>query len=290
MSEPAVQLDGVSEATDEMRGIARQALEWVRVSEERVGAAESKAERARTEVKDRAMEALRKIGEEGRARVAAERQKRIEAEKRAAAAEQARDRAEKSFEQARRSDLADRESVANELMALKERAEEEQAEAVKRTGVEAEKRTREAIAEVRTAADSRVAAAEQRAAEAEAEAEEARAIAVKIEAEIEERVMQGTEEVRRESEDRVRQLVEKFEGEAENLARARAKDRVEAESERIRKQAEQREERAKEVAEDEIKASVGKARREAMAAAEATAPTWGAKGETDSTVSGYRTF
>ena len=81
--------------------------------------------------------------------------------------------------------------------------------------------------------------------------------------------MQGTEEVRRQAEDRVRELVEKFEGEAAELARARAKDQLEAESDRIRKQAEQREERARRAAEEEIKASANKARREALAAADA---------------------
>ena len=99
MTDPAVQLSGVSEATDEMRGIAGQALEWVRVSEERVAAAEARAERVHAELKQRAMETLRKIGDEGRARVAAEREKRVAAERRAGGAEQARDRAEKAFEE-----------------------------------------------------------------------------------------------------------------------------------------------------------------------------------------------
>ena len=63
-------------------------------------------------------------------------------------------------------------------------------------------------------ADHRIAAAEQRAAEAEAAAAEAHEVAVRLEAEIEERVMQGTEDVRREAEERVRKLVEKVEGEA----------------------------------------------------------------------------
>ena len=41
MSEPAVQLQAVGEATERcVRGIAEQALEWVRVSEERVAEAE----------------------------------------------------------------------------------------------------------------------------------------------------------------------------------------------------------------------------------------------------------
>ena len=84
-------------------------------------------------------------------------------------------------------------------------------------------------------AGRRVAAAEQRAADAEAGAEEARRIAVRIEAEIEERVMQGTEDVRREAEERVRRLVERGEGEAEEKARARADEQLRAEAERIRR-------------------------------------------------------
>ena len=164
------------------------------------------------------------------------------------------------------------------MIAFKERSEQTLADTIKRLDAEAEKRAKEAVAEVHAEADSRVAAAEQRAAEAEAQAEEARGIAVRIEAEIEERVMQGTEEVRRQADDRVREMVAKFEGEAEEAARARAKDQLEAESDRIRKQAEQREERARRAAEEEIKASAGRARREALAAAEETAPDLGRAG------------
>ena len=102
--------------------------------------------------------------------------------------------------------------------------------------------------------------------------------------------MQGTEDVRREAEERVRALVAKFEGEAEELARSRAQDQLQAESDRIRKQAEQREERARRAAEDEIKASTSRARREAMAAADASAPSWEPRSADESPVSGYRTF
>ncbi len=290
MSEPAVRLDGVREATDELSGVAGQALEWVRVSEERVARAEAKTEEVHAELKQRAMQTLEKIGAEGRERIAAERKLRKEADQRATTAERARDRAERSFEQARVSERGDREALAAEIAAQKERAEEERAQTVKQLGEEAEKRLSKTVVEVRSEADSRVAAAEQRAAEAEAAAEESRRIAIKIESEIEERVMQGTEDVRREADERVRQLVEKFEGEAEELARARAHDQLEAESDRIRRQAEQREDRARQVAEDEIKASATKARREALAAAEETAPSWADRDEQESTVSGYRTF
>jgi hypothetical protein len=301
MPEPAVRLEAVSEAADEMRGIAGQALEWVRVSEERVAEAEARAERVQAdaerrvervqaELKQRAMETLKKLGEEGRERIAAERSQRKAVEGRVAAAEQARDRAEQAFEKERRTDRADREALAAEMIALKERSEEERLELLKHQEAESEKRLAEAIAEVREGADSRVASAEQRAAEAEAAEEEARSIAVKIEAEIEERVMQGTADVRREAEERVRALVEKFEGEAEELARNRAKDQLQAESDRIRKQAQQREERARRTAEEEIKASTSRARREAIAAADETAPSWSPPTPDEAPVSGYRTF
>ncbi len=65
-----------------MRDIAEQALEWVRVSEERVAAAEARTEEVRVELKERALETLRKLGEQGRERIGAERAKRREAEAR----------------------------------------------------------------------------------------------------------------------------------------------------------------------------------------------------------------
>ena len=40
MGEPAVKLDSIAEATEEIHGVAEQALEWVRMSEERVAEAE----------------------------------------------------------------------------------------------------------------------------------------------------------------------------------------------------------------------------------------------------------
>ena len=63
------------------------------------------------------------------------------------------------------------------------------------------------------------------------------------------------------------------------------------ESDRIRVQAQKREERVREATEDEIKASVGRARREAQAAAEEIAPTWLRNGkESKASTAGYRTF
>ncbi len=83
--------------------------------------------------------------------------------------------------------------------------------------------------------------------------------------------------------------MEKVEGEAADLARARAEDALKAESERIKAQAGQREARVRRAAEDEIKASTSRARREVLAAADATAPSW-ARREAAAPGSGYRTF
>ena len=84
-------------------------------------------------------------------------------------------------------------------------------------------------------------------------------------------------------------LVEKVEREAEEAARARAEDQLRQESDRIRSQAQRREDRAREVSEGEIKASTSRARREAQAAAEESAPSW-LRSEPASSTVGYRTF
>lgn len=260
MSEPAVQLKAVGAAREELHETARQALEWVRVSEDRVAAAEARLEKVRVETKQRAMVALRKIGAEGRRRIVAESQRAKTAEARAA-------RAEGAFERARRDAEKDRESCLADMKVKHERA----------------------IDAVNYEADQRVAAAEQRAAEAEAAGAEAHELAVRLEAEIEERVMQGTIDVRREAEERVKALVEKVEGEAAEKARARAGEALKAESERIRVQAEQREQRVREAAEDEIEASAKRARREVLATVERTAPAW-TRREAAASGSTYRTF
>lgn len=267
MGDPATQLRAVGAATEELRTTAEQALEWVRVSEERVARAEARNEEMRVELKERAMATLRKLNREAAERVSAERGRRRQVEARATRAEAARDRAERAFEQSQK------------------RAREDDADAVAKL----RSRHGEELARVRDEADQRIAAAEQRAAETEAAAAKAHEIAVRLEAEIEERVMQGTEDVRREADERVRALVEKVEGEAADLARARAEEALKAESERIRVQADQREARIRRTAEDEIKASASRARREVLAAADATAPSW-ARREASAQGSGYRTF
>jgi hypothetical protein len=285
MGEPAVKLDSIAEATEEVRGVAEQALGWVRTSEARV----AEAEKGRAELKKRAKATLAKLGEEGRERIAAERAKRREAEVRGARAEDGRLRSEQAFERSQKRAEADREALTTQMAAQKAEADNALEAAVKRTEGQASERTREVLEKAQQEADRRVAAAEQRAAEAEAKAAEAHEIAVRLEAEIEERVMQGTEEVRRESEERVRRLVEKVEGEAEEKARTRAEEQLKAESERIRGQAEQREERLRHAAEDEIKASAKRARREVLAAADETAPEW-ERDEASASGAGYRTF
>jgi hypothetical protein len=289
MGDPAVQLKAVGAATEELHETAKQALEWVRISEERVAKAEARNEQVRAELKQRAMATLGKLGEEGRERVAAERDKRKAMEARAMRAEADRDRAERSFEQAQDRAQAERETLAGELRNARTESERVIAKAVEAAERENKQRLQDALDQAKLEADQRVAAAEQRAAEAEAAASQSHELAVRLEAEIEERVMQGTEDVRREAEERVRKLVEKVEGEATEQARARAEEALRAESERIRVQAEQREDRVRRAAEDEIKASASKARREALAAADQTAPSW-ARREAAASGPGYRTF
>ena len=53
-----------------MHGVARQALEWVRLSEQRVAAAEARTEKVRDELKQRALETVQGFSEEGRRRIA----------------------------------------------------------------------------------------------------------------------------------------------------------------------------------------------------------------------------
>ena len=96
---------------------------------------------------------------------------------------------------------------------LQAQREVEEAKAGVRT--EIDRRVEEARNRIQADADKRVAEAEQRAAESEAAAEAAHETAIRLETEIEKRVMEGTEEVRREAEESVRRLVEKVEREAE---------------------------------------------------------------------------
>src|SRR3954468_23195380 len=111
MGEPARHLEQVGEATRAMRGVADQALEWVRVSEGRVAEAEKRADAVRDQVKERAMLMLRRVSAEARERIAAERKARTEAESRIAAAEAARDRAERGFEELQQRSQREREEI-----------------------------------------------------------------------------------------------------------------------------------------------------------------------------------
>ncbi len=56
MGESSVQLRAVGAATEELHETAKQALEWVRVSEERVARAEARNEQVRAELKEKAMD------------------------------------------------------------------------------------------------------------------------------------------------------------------------------------------------------------------------------------------
>src|SRR3954468_17697972 len=78
MGEPARHLQQVGEATRAMRGVADQALEWVRVSEARVAEAETRADGLKEQYKERALLTLRKVSAEARERIAAERKARTE--------------------------------------------------------------------------------------------------------------------------------------------------------------------------------------------------------------------
>jgi hypothetical protein len=102
--------------------------------------------------------------------------------------------------------------------------------------------------------------------------------------------MEGTEEVRREAEESVRKLVQKVEREAEGVARARAEEQLQTESERIKQQALRREERARAATEEDIRASVSRARREVQAAATDDGPAWLETQPKPQTRAGYRTY
>ena len=139
-----------------------------------------------------------------------------------AAPRQARDRAEKAFEQAQQRAQADREALA---------ARDARAQGARRAGrvADARRRGRGRGREARTRRRSTEVASRGRPAASPPPSSappkprppprRRTRLAVRLETEIEERVMQGTEEVRREAEERVRKLVEKVEGEAEELAR-----------------------------------------------------------------------
>ena len=289
MSDPARQLRAVGEANQAVQGVAGQALEWVRLSEQRVKDAEARADGVRDQLKDRAMETLRKVSEEAKSRIAAEREGREEAEAKDPGGVGALYRAATAVYQLKLRTEQEREEAFARAAGAQEEADKAVAEAVEHLRVEADRREREAREVAQAEADRRVAAAEQRAAEAEAAAAEAHETAVRLETEIERRVMEGTEDVRREAEESIRTLVEKVEEEATQSARSRAEEQLRVESDRIRVQAEKREERARQATEDEIKASANKAKREVLAAAEENSPTW-LRSDSGASTAGYRTF
>src|SRR3954462_15338795 len=122
MGEPARHLEQVGEATRAMRGVADQALEWVRVSEGRVAEAEKRADAVRDQVKERAMLMLRKVSAEARERIADEGKARTEAEARIATAEAARDRAEQNFEELQKRSQKEREEIVAKTSRARESA------------------------------------------------------------------------------------------------------------------------------------------------------------------------
>src|SRR5262249_44965510 len=145
MGDPAGQLKAVGAANRELHETAKQALEWVRVSEERVARAEARNERVRGELKQRAMETLRRVSEAGRQRLAHEREARKGAEAGATRAKADRDRAEKAFEQSRRRAEADSERLAAESTRLRAESERDLAEAVQAVEGKAKTQRKEAL-------------------------------------------------------------------------------------------------------------------------------------------------
>ena len=86
MTEPARQLKAVREANRDMHAVAQQALEWVKVSEERVAAAEGNADRVRAELKERAMKTLREMSAQARKQIEAAKEAQAAAESKLGAA------------------------------------------------------------------------------------------------------------------------------------------------------------------------------------------------------------
>ena len=77
----------------------------------------------------------------------------------------------------------------------------------------------------------------------------------------------------------------------EEIARARAEEQLQAESERIKQQAQRREERARAATEEEVRASVSRARREVQAAALGRRPEPGSRRQPkQQSPAGYRTY
>src|SRR4051794_18204215 len=140
MSDPARQLRAVGDATETMHGVARQALEWVRVGEERVARAEARADTIAAQVKQRAMGTLREVAGEARRRIAAEREQRRLAESKLAGSEAARDRAEHAFEELQQRSQAEREALAAGAAEARAESERGVAAAAKRAEAEMERR------------------------------------------------------------------------------------------------------------------------------------------------------
>ena len=78
----------------------------MKVSEARVAAAEGAAEKVRGELKERAMKTLREMSAQARKQIEAAKEAQAAAESKLAAAETGRDRAERSFEELRRTSQA----------------------------------------------------------------------------------------------------------------------------------------------------------------------------------------
>ena len=126
--------------------------------------------------------------------------------------------------------------------------------------------------------EERARKAQEKAVQAEAHANEFESLArqriAEMEADIDRRVMEGTEQVRLEAAERVDALIDRFGREAEETARQRAEERRREEDERIQREAERRVDLAKQSADEEVQAAAERARQEALSAASSTAPEW----------------
>ena len=194
------------------------------------------------------MATLRKLGDEGRERIAAEREQAQEAEARATRAEDARDRAEKASSRRRPNAQGDREALAVELSIGARSRSREVAGGGRRARRSAKRRQRHDEALRPGQARGRPARGRGRAARGRSRGRR-RPRRTSLRYAWRPRSRSGSCRAPRTCAARpmsaFASLVEKVEGEATEMARARAEEALKAESERIRAQAEQREDRVR---------------------------------------------
>ena len=313
MSEPARQLKAVREANRDMHAVAAQALEWVKVSEARVAAAESAADTVRDELKERAMKTLREMSAQARKQIEAAKEAQAAAESKLA---RRRDRARSGREILREpaADVAGR-ARADPRQGLRSGGRRRLQGRGGRVAGEARNRGRRVrrgargrggesrASGPRSTAGSRRRACGSRPTPTNASPKSSSGPPNRRppprppttpRSSSRPRSRSGSWKGPRRSAARPRRasrrLLERVEREAEESARARAEDQLQAESERIKQQAQRREERARAATEEEIRSSVNRARREVQAAAEDDGPTWLQSQPKPQRSAGYRTY